>query len=1303
MSTIFKTTLVFLVATCCQYPRSLVSQETSIPSADSSIQETSYQPGNLLSGEADQPALRFDFKWAEQFHLLVDSIQNKDGDSFVRIAGLLKNGEEVDAISQTYERDLLLWFLSRCVNSREAGLSELSKLWNESADRNWDWDTLFALNDILDRLYTANDPQKVRLKQGIQEELTRKFARLEKAHGLSIVINTELSSRAFRYLRRLPNDEKAVGECQRLLRTLEDDFGLYSILLERLSSLHKKMPERWQEQYHSALLNSLKLLNESTTLRKQFPLATPKVRHELSRLQSENQAKIRELTKTLEACDEASRFLSIDEKLIAAEKLSNQNTLKELRASALLDGYRIYKTTVKVNDDPQSNIDQLAFAPSAVIVALQQLVEVYRNKFVAKYVNAQLSLAGVLFDSLGSELESVRENQIYLTSEKTFLKVLDETRTRLDTFIDKGEQFQKYMGTCQDFELSWIEWTMKQTSLIRIRNEVGTDSHANEQRASKKKSLLEPLTRLQRKIRDNDRKTRAITDIGYLHLMYGDYQEAINALQGIEQNHRFAASVIRCLANKDSGNMGLAEKFLTEAEKSLTEIDLDADSRVKDIQELIVLLLKSELTTDGTLNRDAITELRTKLEERKATNIDERNVSLVSMLELNNEHHQALADVNAPLSESPHAIENKQSDTERQKAFAIWEKHLAFKGENESFIRARAAYSLASHLLTTGSNELATQKHDVNRLVDEYKLALKTFTETDPTNRLTYDALTSQLNIIRDEVKIIRELEKQQLNDGRIRGYCLDALKELPRDGSYPSLTYNVLCLALRVQLLSPSDDFSAKLSAESWPLDRIAKETCEIALTQRMKVSDDKLFGTQRNLLFVRYRDAFDLAVEVAVSQNTGDLEGRISRAALLGSETTNQTMADLFNQEKTNTEDPDPLRGRKFISFFVGKHATHVFWRIGNEKVHHHRASIERSDVTSKVSEYVKNYLSPEFDYQRSSDAYEEALELKKTLFCDALIADLSTAAALDQCIYVIPHGPLFQLPIDTLPIGGDSNSGQYLASQCPPLIYLPSLSIRGGNSARIENSYSETLLTIQPYPNIGNESEELFCEWLDLGATRVGPDAISSSSENLAATMRQPFDGRKFLDELERGYRFVHIGSHGAAAPGSSNQAESQSVKTEEYDLEPNPYLAGATLDLWNGKKMSASCLIERFAPQKTLRLNTELVFLSACETQVTDNDSLRYGGNTIKAMGTAFLVAGAENVIASHWPVSDASTKSLVIEFMRQAKRQLNAKFTTEDYALILHQQRRELAKEKDFSAPFDWGPFTLSTTLLNDGK
>ena len=99
-------------------------------------------------------------------------------------------------------------------------------------------------------------------------------------------------------------------------------------------------------------------------------------------------------------------------------------------------------------------------------------------------------------------------------------------------------------------------------------------------------------------------------------------------------------------------------------------------------------------------------------------------------------------------------------------------------------------------------------------------------------------------------------------------------------------------------------------------------------------------------------------------------------------------------------------------------------------------------------------------------------------------------------------------------------------------------------------------------------------------------------------------------------------------------------------------------------------------------------TELVILSACDS---GSGEVKIGEG-VMSLRRAFRIAGAETVLASHWPVSDKATSHLMTEFMRRWRSgEPRAKAWREAQLSLL---RSKGAKE-DFSNPYFWASFTLT--------
>jgi CHAT domain-containing protein len=99
-------------------------------------------------------------------------------------------------------------------------------------------------------------------------------------------------------------------------------------------------------------------------------------------------------------------------------------------------------------------------------------------------------------------------------------------------------------------------------------------------------------------------------------------------------------------------------------------------------------------------------------------------------------------------------------------------------------------------------------------------------------------------------------------------------------------------------------------------------------------------------------------------------------------------------------------------------------------------------------------------------------------------------------------------------------------------------------------------------------------------------------------------------------------------------------------------------------------------------------TELVILSACDSGTGEVKI----GEGVMSLRRAFRIAGAESVLASHWPVSDKATSQLMTEFMRRWRAgEPRAQAWREAQLELLHSK----GTEEDFSNPYFWSAFTLT--------
>ena len=97
--------------------------------------------------------------------------------------------------------------------------------------------------------------------------------------------------------------------------------------------------------------------------------------------------------------------------------------------------------------------------------------------------------------------------------------------------------------------------------------------------------------------------------------------------------------------------------------------------------------------------------------------------------------------------------------------------------------------------------------------------------------------------------------------------------------------------------------------------------------------------------------------------------------------------------------------------------------------------------------------------------------------------------------------------------------------------------------------------------------------------------------------------------------------------------------------------------------------------------SLRLNADLVTLSACETGLGQINS----GDDVVGLTRGFLYAGTSSVVASLWQVDDEATSQLMIQFYSELAQKPKSE------AL----RAAQLTIRKKYPHPFFWSAFYLT--------
>ncbi|HWQ96211.1 MAG TPA: CHAT domain-containing protein [Candidatus Methylomirabilis sp.] len=238
--------------------------------------------------------------------------------------------------------------------------------------------------------------------------------------------------------------------------------------------------------------------------------------------------------------------------------------------------------------------------------------------------------------------------------------------------------------------------------------------------------------------------------------------------------------------------------------------------------------------------------------------------------------------------------------------------------------------------------------------------------------------------------------------------------------------------------------------------------------------------------------------------------------------------------------------------------------------------------------------------------------------------LIEPISEYLSKSDLIYFVPYNLLHYIPLHALELNSEPLIKKHAVA------YLPSASLL----KFCKNKGSGTLKSCTSFGIVFKKEAERIAELFN---TKAHLDV----SKN------------KVLENIDKD--ILHFSCHG-------------------YFDNMNPLSSGVVLH--NNEVLPASEIFN-------LRLNSELVTLSACQTGLNE----RKPGDELIGLTRAFIYAGAPSVIVSLWSVNARSTQELMLEFYKLLKN-------GEDKATALQLAQKKIMKKKEYSHPYYWAPFVL---------
>jgi len=316
------------------------------------------------------------------------------------------------------------------------------------------------------------------------------------------------------------------------------------------------------------------------------------------------------------------------------------------------------------------------------------------------------------------------------------------------------------------------------------------------------------------------------------------------------------------------------------------------------------------------------------------------------------------------------------------------------------------------------------------------------------------------------------------------------------------------------------------------------------------------------------------------------------------------------------------------------------------------------------------------------------EEYANLSYRLYTQ-LLTPVQTSLKGIQKLYIIPDGILNYLPFEALITKRNSKTTPLNFSTIPYMIKHYEISYQ--TSARFFHD-EQTKQNID-----GNYS---FVGMAPIFADRPSHSKNVYTASANRVTRSRSVDGERFVELKESENEIKNIFNLFETQKKPSkiflhNEAKESILKSS--NIRNCRFIHIATHGVINEEKPKLSGIIFA-APENdssedgvlysgeiyNLRLNADLVVLSACETGL----GTIVKGEGILGFTRGFMYSGAQNLLVSLWQVADKSTAELMIQFYRNI-------FKKQSYPSALRNAKLAMIKNGKYAHPVEWSPFVLT--------
>ncbi len=363
-----------------------------------------------------------------------------------------------------------------------------------------------------------------------------------------------------------------------------------------------------------------------------------------------------------------------------------------------------------------------------------------------------------------------------------------------------------------------------------------------------------------------------------------------------------------------------------------------------------------------------------------------------------------------------------------------------------------------------------------------------------------------------------------------------------------------------------------------------------------------------------------------------------------------------------------PDPLNapeiarraGGTILFYALGQEHSYL-WAISPHQVKMFPLAANHAEIDAAVQNYRKKLEGPPEILEASNDGSV----LYQMLVAPAqnfLNEDFPKKGPSTRNVFIIPDGALNSLNFETLlPQPHHYWIEDVTIANAPSLRLLPTSREPNrnlnGKLLLVGNPVAPDKSADNAYPELPNAVAQMenIQKYFPTGRQQV--------------FTRQQASPAAYLNNHPEQFSYIHFVAHGTASRMSP--LDSAIILSREENA---PSTAQD-----DSFKLYARDIINNHP------LHAELVTISACYS----TGKRTYSGEGLVGLSWAFLRAGAHNVVAALWDVSDASTPQLVDEFYSELKKGKSP-------AAALRSAKLSLLHGATFHAPFYWAPFQLYT-------